>query len=154
MLTKYFGLFLIAGGIVASFISLFFNGLYVDRFTGEIKTDSELPFGILLSVAIILVTFFIGRYFYKTSKIEKTSANFKMNKLVKIAPILFVVSILIIPLSYFAVSVLCESSFCYDDGRIAPVFIFVFGVGSAMIMSGVAIILLIIHWLKNRGYRQ
>lgn len=153
MFTKYFGLFLMAGGVAASFVSLFYNGLYIDRDTGSIKTDQDLFFGILISIAIILATFFIGKYLYKIGKAEKTSTNLKMNKFVKIAAILFVASILIIPLSYFAVSVLCESPICYDDDWVMPVYILVFGVGSAMIMSGVAIILLIIHWLKNRGLK-
>ena len=152
MFTKYFGLFLIAGGVMGAFVSLFYNGLYIDRDTGVIKTDQELTLGILISITIILVTFFIGKYFYKIGKIEKTSTNLKIDKLIKIAVILFVASILIIPLSFFAVSVLlCEGSSMCDGWGL--MFVFAFGVVPAMIMSGIAIILLIIHWLKNRGLR-
>lgn len=145
MFTKYFGLLLIVGGIISSFISLFFNGLYIDRYTRIIKINPDLSFGILISITIILTTFFIGKYLYKTGKIEKTSTNLKINKFVKIAVILFVASILIIPVLFFVTFIIAGPSM--GDGW-ALMYVFAFGVVPAMIMSGIAIILLIIHWYK------
>ena len=77
------------------------------------------------------------------------SANLKMNKFVKIAVILFVASILIILLVSSFAGIGCGNKVCDLPGLT----VLVFGVLPAMIMSGIAIILLIIHWLKNRGLK-
>ena len=224
MFTKYFGLFLIAGGIFGALYSLLFNGIFINRNTENIQFDQDLPFGILIAIAIILVTFFIGRYFYKAGQfkseminlkiinnvdrvlakyfglflivgaigilfysfliaklssvngggpfsvilipipailatffigryfynigsIEKNSENLGI-KFIKIAAILFIVSILIISISFFITLMIFGPSM--GDGW-ALMLVFFFGIVPAMAMSGIAIILLVIHWLKNRA---
>ena len=166
MSTKYFGLFLIVGGIVGAFVSLLFNGVYmqcvaesirislfkavsIPCVNGSLAITEDLFFGILISIAIILITFLVGRYLYKVGKSENISANLKMNKFVKIAVILFIASILIILLVSSFAGMGCGNKVCDLPGLT----VLVFGVLPAMIMSGIAIILLIIHWLKNRGLK-
>lgn len=151
-----------------SFVLLLFNGLYMPCVAEStrinffniapipcvngsfaIKSGGDLFFGILISIAIILVTFLVGRYFYKAGKAENTSANLKMNRLVKTSAILFFASILIILLVSSLSRMGCGNHPC----DLPSLTILIFGVFPAMIMSGIAIILLIVHWLKNRGLK-
>ena len=138
MFTKYFGLFLMIFTIFGSLLffgfSFAYDGFGIGIFYVPIAT-------------LILIIFFAGKHFYKIGNVGENLKNSKTNILTKTSLIFFVASLLMGIISYIIVHVVYDV--CLEDCRNINNIIFV----STVIMLALAIILLIIHWLKNRNLK-
>jgi len=143
---KWFGIFLVTTTFIIIFFALFSQLTDIcplQRGYNQFDYFYDLFVeGILFSLIVFVLGFFVGRFYYKLGKDNKIQT-----KLIKTALILQLISVIVM----LIVIILIFLS-CYDGCDMSGEGIFFVTIGiPSLIIYCMGILLLIINWFKNRN---